>query len=100
MAAEGRGTVGVLGAGRMGLPIIGHLAAKGFTVLVHDVDDSKEVAVAERGGRFVRAREEIAGECETILVCVGYEEQLRETMLGDEGMLGALREGAVVAVLS
>lgn len=100
MATEHKGSVGVLGAGRMGLPIIGHLATKGFTVLVHDVDDFKEAEVASRGGRFVRAREEIARECETVLVCVGYEEQLRETMLGNEGLLGSLREGAVVAVLS
>lgn len=100
MATGQSASVGVLGAGRMGLPIIGHLVTKGFTVLVHDVDDSKEAAVAERGARFVRAREEIARECESILVCVGYEEQLRETMLGDRGLLGSLREGAVVAVLS
>jgi 3-hydroxyisobutyrate dehydrogenase-like beta-hydroxyacid dehydrogenase len=100
MTAGQTKSVGVFGAGRMGLPIIGHLVTKGFTVLVHDVDDSKEAAVAERGARFVRARQEIAGECETILVCVGYEEQLRETMLGEDGLLGSLREGAVVAVLS
>jgi 3-hydroxyisobutyrate dehydrogenase len=100
MATEQRETVGVLGAGRMGLPIIGHLTTNGFTVLVHDVDSAKEAEVASRGARFVNAREEIARECETVLVCVGYEEQLRETMLGDEGMLGGLREGAVVAVLS
>jgi len=100
MATEQRGSVGVFGAGRMGLPIIGHLVTKGFTVLVHDVDESKEAEVTSRGARFVRAREEIARECETILVCVGYEEQLRETFLGSAGLLGSLREGAVVAVLS
>lgn len=100
MATEQTSSVGVLGAGRMGLPIVGHLVAKGFDVLVHDVDETKESAVTERGARFVRTREEIARECATVLVCVGYEEQLRETMLGDDGMLGSLREGAVVAVLS
>jgi 3-hydroxyisobutyrate dehydrogenase-like beta-hydroxyacid dehydrogenase len=84
----------------MGQPIIGHLVTKGFTVLVHDVDEAKEGAVVSRGARFVRAREEIARECDTILVCVGYEEQLRETMLGDGGLLRDLREGSMVAVLS
>jgi len=33
----------------MGMPIIGHLVRKGFTVLVHDVDPAKESAVVERG---------------------------------------------------
>jgi 3-hydroxyisobutyrate dehydrogenase-like beta-hydroxyacid dehydrogenase len=94
------GSVGVFGAGRMGMPIIGHLVRKGFTVLVHDVDSGKESAVAERGARFVGSRDEIARECDTVMVCVGYEEQLREMMFGDDGILGELREGAVVAVLS
>ena len=44
-------TVGVIGAGRMGQPIIGHLARKGFSVLVHDIDAGKRPAVEERGGR-------------------------------------------------
>jgi 3-hydroxyisobutyrate dehydrogenase len=94
------GSVGVFGAGRMGLPIIGHLVRKGFTVLVNDVDPAKESAVAERGARFVNDRDEIARECTTVMVCVGYEEQLREMMLGDNGILPTCREGAVVAVLS
>jgi 3-hydroxyisobutyrate dehydrogenase-like beta-hydroxyacid dehydrogenase len=84
----------------MGMPIIGHLVRKGFTVLVHDVDPAKESAVVERGARFVRSRDAIAKECDTVMICVGYEEQLRDMMLDDDGMLGALREGAVVAVLS
>ncbi len=100
MATGQLGSVGLLGAGRMGMPIIGHLVRKGFTVLVHDVDPAKESAVAERGARFVPSRDEIAAECDTVMVCVGYEEQLREVMLGPDGMLGTMREGAVVAVLS
>lgn len=93
-------SVGVFGAGRMGMPIIGHLVRKGFTVLVHDVDPAKESAVLERGARFVPVRDEIARECDTIMICVGYEEQLREMTLGDDGILGVLREDAVIAVLS
>ncbi|GAA3707058.1 NAD(P)-dependent oxidoreductase [Streptomyces tremellae] len=98
--ATGQTTVGVLGAGRMGMPIIGHLVRHGFTVLVHDVDAGKEPAVGERGARFTGSPADIAAECDTVLVCVGYEEQLRELMLGAGGILGTLREGAVVAVLS
>jgi 3-hydroxyisobutyrate dehydrogenase-like beta-hydroxyacid dehydrogenase len=94
------GRVAVFGAGRMGMPIIGHLVRKGFTVHVHDVDEAKAAAVGERGARFVRTREEIARECEILLICVGFEEQLREMMLGDAGILGQLREGAIIAVLS
>jgi 3-hydroxyisobutyrate dehydrogenase-like beta-hydroxyacid dehydrogenase len=100
MTSEANGTVGVIGAGRMGLPIIGHLVTKGHSVLVHDVDAAKEAEVTKRGARFVQDRDEIARGCDTVLICVGYEEQLHEMMSGDDGMLGVLRAGAVVAVLS
>lgn len=100
MATEEVRPVGVLGAGRMGLPIIGHLARAGFDVLVHDVDPGKADAVGERNARFVSDPQEIARRCGTVLVCVGYEEQLRELMLGDTGLLRSMADGAVVAVLS
>ncbi|MFD7443661.1 NAD(P)-dependent oxidoreductase [Streptomyces sp. NPDC059909] len=100
MAAQKTTVVGVLGAGRMGMPIIGHLIHSGFEVLVYDVDAGKEAAVAEQGARFVSTAAEIAAGCDTVMVCVGYEEQLHAMMHGSEGMLGSLNEGAVIAVLS
>ena len=35
------GTVGLIGAGRMGMPMVGHLVRKGFPVLVYDTDPGK-----------------------------------------------------------
>lgn len=92
--------VGVLGAGRMGLPIIGHLVRDGFPVVVYDVDPAKKDAVADKGASFVTGSDDVARQCSTVLVCVGYEEQLHDMMLGEGGMLGRLPRGALVAVLS
>jgi 3-hydroxyisobutyrate dehydrogenase len=92
--------VGVLGAGRMGLPVIGHLVRAGFPVVVYDVDPAKKEIVADKGASFVTKSSELAGQSDIVLVCVGYEEQLTELMLGDGGMLGQLPAGALVAVLS
>jgi 3-hydroxyisobutyrate dehydrogenase len=92
--------VGVLGAGRMGLPIIGHLVRAGFPVVVHDVDPAKRETVAACGAAFVTDIGEVAARCGTVLVCVGYEEQLNEIMHGGDGLLGRLPRGTLVAVLS
>lgn len=100
MTADGKEGVGVLGAGRMGMPVVGHLARAGFKVLVYDVEASKAPAVTDKGATFVFDRAEIARQCGTLLVCVGYEEQLREMMLGQDGILGELAEGSLIAVLS
>ena len=100
MRMTGDARVGVFGAGRMGMPIIGHLARRGFTVLVHDTDPEKEAAVLERGARFVLTPGEVARDCAFVLICVGYERQLRDLLLGEGDLLAALPQDAVVAVLS
>jgi len=92
--------VGVLGAGRMGLPIIGHLVRAGFPVVVYDVDPAKRETVAACGAAFVTDIGDIAARCGTVLVCVGYEEQLNEIMHGGDGLLRRLPGGTLVAVLS
>ncbi|HTU72403.1 MAG TPA: NAD(P)-dependent oxidoreductase [Trebonia sp.] len=92
--------VGVLGAGRMGLPIIGHLVRAGFEVVVYDPDPAKKEPVASSGASSAPGTSDVARRCGTILACVGYEEQLDEIMLGPGGMLGQLQAGALVAVLS
>ena len=92
--------VGILGAGRMGMPIIGHVAHAGFTPLVFDPDTTKKSAVTDRGGQFVEQRDEIARLCKVVMVCVGYEAELRALMLGGDGMLRQLAKGSIAAVLS
>ena len=92
-------SVGVIGAGRMGLPIIGHLARKGFAVRVHDLDAGKRKAVERRGGRWAAGLAELAAGSQAILVCVGYDRELRQ-LLSRRGLLGQARRGTIVAVLS
>jgi 3-hydroxyisobutyrate dehydrogenase len=92
-------TVGVIGAGRMGLPIIGHLARKGFAVVVHDVDETKREVVAKLGAGWGDSPAALGRAGDAILVCVGYDQELRELM-SSEGLLATLSRGTIVAVLS
>jgi 3-hydroxyisobutyrate dehydrogenase-like beta-hydroxyacid dehydrogenase len=91
-------TVGVIGAGRMGLPIIGHLARKGFTVRVTDIDAVKKADAERRGGQWADLPE-LSAASEAILVCVGYDRELRE-LLADGGIPRHARAGTIVAILS
>jgi 3-hydroxyisobutyrate dehydrogenase-like beta-hydroxyacid dehydrogenase len=97
-AAAAIQTVGVIGAGRIGQPIIGHLARKGFTVVAHDVDDGKREAVVKLGGTWAVSPREVAQAGDAILVCVGYDRELRELIA--QGLLEDVTGGTIVAVLS
>jgi len=91
--------VGLIGAGRMGMPLVGHLARKGFDLVVYDVDGEKRAGVERRGARWTSSLPELAAESEVILICVGYDKELRE-LLSTNGGLGKLAEGSIVAILS
>lgn len=91
--------IGFIGAGRMGMPMIAHAARKGFAVTVYDVDAAKRAAVEQKGARWAPDLAALGREAEAILICVGYDRELRE-LLAAEGGLKGLPRGTIVAILS
>ena len=94
-----KATIGMIGAGRMGQPMLGHLARKGFEVSAYDIDPAKRPAVEAKGARWVTDAASLARDCEVILVCVGYDRELR-ALLAPDGGLGSLPAGRIIAILS
>ena len=92
-------SVGVIGAGRMGTPIIGHLVKKGFTALASDVNAARENVVTGLGARWMADNGELAAHCDVILVCVGFDAEVR-ALLAPDGPLRRARPGSIVAILS
>ena len=89
----------MIGAGRMGQPMIEHLAKKGHEVSVYDIDPGKRAAVEKLGGRWAPDAATVARSCEVILVCVGYDRELRDLL----SVTGGLRDapaGTLIAVLA
>ena len=98
-ATQALPTVGVIGAGRMGAPIIGHLVRKGFVTLACDRDVGKQALVTGHGAGWLATPDELAAGCDVILVCVGFDADVRE-LLADNGPLAQARPGSIVAILS
>lgn len=89
-------TVGVIGAGRMGLPIIGHLARKGFRTLATDTNPERKGAVEAKHAVWTDDAATLAKQSDIVLICVGFDHEVRELL---ERNRAALR-GRIVAVLS
>jgi 3-hydroxyisobutyrate dehydrogenase len=89
--------IGVIGAGRIGQPLIGHLIRHGFAVQACDIDPAKRPAVEERGGRWTTL-DELTRSAQAILICVGYDRELRELMAS--GLATQPASGTILAVLS
>jgi len=92
-------TVGVIGAGRMGMPIVGHLARKGFRVMVTDCDHAKRTGVEQCGATWATDHFAMSG-APAILICVGYDHEVRDLMERDGGLLARVGKGTILAILS
>jgi 3-hydroxyisobutyrate dehydrogenase-like beta-hydroxyacid dehydrogenase len=91
--------VGVVGAGRMGMSMIGHLCKKGFEVVVCESDPSKHEKIRQLGAQTA-SLSGMAGRVEFVLICVGFDHQVQELVHPDGEMLSHLAPSAIVAVLS
>ena len=83
----------------MGLPIIGHLARAGFRTLATDVDFKKQPEVERRAALWMPDAATLVRECDIVLVCVGFDREVRE-LLVQGGAFSSARRGSVCAVLS
>jgi len=90
--------VAFVGLGVMGFPMAGHLGTKGgHDVTVYNRTAAKaEKWVAQYGGKRAPTPREAAVGQDFVMACVGNDNDLREVMLGDDGIFAGMRQGAVV----
>jgi len=91
--------VGLIGAGRMGMPIVGHLLRAGYSTLVSERNPAAVERVTQLGAQCVETSA-LAAESDFILLCVGYDAEVRALLDGPDGILSNARPGTIVAVLS
>ena len=84
----------------MGSAIAGHLLAAGWPLTVTDVDERSVAPLAERGARAAGTPGEVAAASDLALLVVVDDEQVREVMLGSDGVLGGSAEGSIAAICS
>jgi len=90
--------VAFVGLGVMGYPMAGHLQAKGgHDVTVFNRTGAKaEKWVAQRGGKSAPTPKDAASGQDFVMACVGNDNDLREVMLGKDGVFAGANKGAVV----
>lgn len=88
-----------LGIGAIGLPMARHVAAAGFPVTCVDPAEHRRQKALE-AGMAAEATPESAGAADVVLCMVATPEQLREAVLGDDGLLRTMRRGTTLIIMS
>ncbi|MFW2422473.1 MAG: NAD(P)-dependent oxidoreductase [Porticoccaceae bacterium] len=90
-------TVAFIGLGVMGFPMAGHLAKAGYQVQVYNRSSDKAQRWAGQYSGTVCATPRAAAQgAQCVFTCVGNDDDLRAVLLGEQGALAGLEEGAVV----
>jgi 3-hydroxyisobutyrate dehydrogenase-like beta-hydroxyacid dehydrogenase len=86
-----------IGLGVMGFPMAGHLATAGHDVVVHNRTRAKaERWSAEHGGSIAESPAAAADGADIVCTMVGDDPDVRAVVLGDDGALATLADGALL----
>jgi len=81
----------------MGYPMAGYLAKHGHDVTVYNRTAAKaEAWCQEFGGQSAATPAAAARDAEIVFSCVGNDDDVREVLLGDDGVLAAISSGSMI----
>ena len=89
--------VAFIGLGVMGYPMAGHVLRAGLEICVFNRNAARaEQWCAEYGGDMAPTPAEAAKNADAVLVCVGNDDDVRAVVLGESGVLSAMKPGAIL----
>jgi len=89
--------VAFIGLGVMGFPMAGHLQSKGHQVCVFNRTGEKAQGwVTRYGGQMASTPAAAAKNCEIVFTCVGNDDDVRQVVLGTDGILAGINAGAIL----
>jgi len=88
--------IAVIGAGRMGRPMVDRLAAAGYAPVVHARRPQTQAAAEAAGLRWAGTVAETVRDADLVLTVVFDEPQLRSVTLGPDGALAAMKPGSIL----
>ena len=95
-----REIVGIVGVGRMGLSMLKHMIRHGYQTIACDISEEQLQKAREAGAQTVLSPAEMAKSASFVILGVGYDDEVNEVVLGENGLLNTLKAGSLIAVSS
>ncbi len=93
-------SVGVIGLGKMGLPMARLLRERGFTVTGYDVALPVMKAASGKGIAPVNSAKAVAAASDLVIITVGFDSEVEAALCADNGALAGAADGCVIAIAS
>ncbi|MAS92013.1 MAG: oxidoreductase [Verrucomicrobiales bacterium] len=94
--SPGKTRLGWIGTGVMGRSMCGHLMDAGFSMTIFSRTKEKANALLEKGATWAETPREVAEKSDVIFSIVGFPSDVREVLLGEDGVLSGAATGSVI----
>lgn len=93
-------SIGIVGAGRMGLAMLKHMLKQGYCVTVCDISD-KQIELAKKAGAdAVTSPAELGKVSSFVIIGVGFDDEVGQVITGHGGLLETMKPGGIIAISS
>jgi len=88
--------IGWIGTGVMGASMCGHLIRAGFEATVYSRTPAKSEPLLEQGAVWAESPRAVAKRSDVVFSIVGFPSDVREVILGPDGVVAGLAAGGIV----
>lgn len=92
--------IGFIGLGIMGKPMAKNLIKAGYDLMVLDLKKEPMEELEEVGAEIAKSNIDLASQCEVIITMLPNSPQVEEVVLGKNGVIEGIKQGAVVIDMS
>ena len=92
--------IGFIGLGIMGRPMAKNLLKAGFSLVVYDLNKEAVEDVVKAGAASADSSRDVAQSTEVIIIMVPDSPEVREVVLGKDGVLEGVKSGSLVIDMS
>jgi len=92
--------VGFIGLGEQGEPLAINVVRAGFDLMAYDLRREPVERLASEGARVSLSARELGAYADLVEIVVVNDEQVEAVVLGEDGVLQAVRSGTVIAIHS
>ncbi|MFD2169177.1 NAD(P)-dependent oxidoreductase [Tumebacillus lipolyticus] len=93
-------TIGWIGLGNMGRPMVSNLLKAGYEVTVYNRTAGNAAPLVEQGAKLASSPKELAEQVELVITMVSDADALQAVLAGESGVLAGVRAGQTVIDMS
>lgn len=95
-----RNKIGFIGLGIMGKPMAKNLTKAGYFLVVHDINREPVKELVKEGAEEAFSPKEVAEKTKIIITMLPNSPEVKEVILGSQGVLEGAKEGSIVIDMS